>query len=425
MESTQTVATDLPAPEAALGERSKADFRRYLFLIGIGLFVTTIGQPSVIGNLPFNFLFTRRMNLQPEDLAKFWAISSFAWYVKPLAGLLSDSIPLFGTRRRSYLLISATLAAVCWLLFAAIPLTYSAFLWTAVALATMMMIASTVTGGLLVEEGQRYGATGRLSSLRYGLDSLAGLIVGPIGGWLAARAFGWTVGAGATLMFTLVPAAFFLLQEPRTAQRDTEVWTKAWRQLKTIVRSHTMWAAAILFFLVYIAPNFGTPMFFYQTQTLQFSPQFIGNLGFLSGAGGILGALAYGYYCRRMNLRWLLVLGIVFHVASTLFYLGYTTHRAALIIEFGNGVFGTMAALPLFDLAARATPRGSESFGYALMMSIRNVTLLAISNVLGAYLYQDLHMRFMSLVWLNAITTALVILAVPFLPRALMNQREA
>ena len=43
------------------------------------------------------------------------------------------------------------------------------------------------------------------------------LIVGPLGGWLASRAFGITVGIGAALLFSLVPAGLFLLREPRTA----------------------------------------------------------------------------------------------------------------------------------------------------------------------------------------------------------------
>ena len=69
-------------------------------------------------------------------------------------------------------------------------------------------------------------------------------------------------------------------------------------------------------------------------------------------------------------------------------------------------MFGTIAVLPLFDLASRATPKGSESFGFALMMSVRNVTLIAISDVFGSYLYDKMHWPFLHLVWLNAGTTA-------------------
>ena len=42
----------------------------------------------------------------------------------------------------------------------------------------------------------------------------------------------------------------------------------------------------------------------------------------------------------------------------------------------------------------------------------------------GAYLYDRFHLTFMNLVWLNAGTTILVLVAVPFLPAVLMRGRD-
>jgi hypothetical protein len=93
-------------------------------------------------------------------------------YLKPLAGILSDSVPLFGTRRRHYLLLSVGAAGVLWLLLGIVPKTFHSLLGTIVALETMWVIGSTVVEGLLVEEGQKYQATGQLSSLRLPVRSL-------------------------------------------------------------------------------------------------------------------------------------------------------------------------------------------------------------------------------------------------------------
>ena len=51
-------------------------------------------------------------------MATFWAIVTFAWYVKPLAGFICDAYPLFGTRRRGYMLRDSLLAGLFWLAFA-------------------------------------------------------------------------------------------------------------------------------------------------------------------------------------------------------------------------------------------------------------------------------------------------------------------
>src|SRR3989442_9156490 len=96
---------------------------------------------------------------------------------------------------------------------------------------------------------------------------------------------------------------------------------------------------------------------------------------------------------------------------------------AAALIEGENGLLVTLAELALMDLAARATPRGSEGLGFALMMSVRNAAL-AVSDIFGSWLIERHQVSFFSLVWLNAGTTALVLLAVPFLPRGVIDRRD-
>jgi hypothetical protein len=142
-----------------------AELVRSAFLIGAGVFATTLAQPAVI-KLPLQNLLKTDLHVGPEGMAVFFAVSALAWYFKPLAGLLSDSVPLFGTRRRHYLLASAATAAVLWLLVAVVPRSYGSLLWAVVAMNSMLVMGSTVVGGLLVEAGQRYGATGRLTSAR-------------------------------------------------------------------------------------------------------------------------------------------------------------------------------------------------------------------------------------------------------------------
>jgi hypothetical protein len=83
-----------------------------------------------------------------------------------------------------------------------------------------------------------------------------------------------------------------------------------------------------------------------------------------------------------------------------------------------------MATLPLFDLAARATPKGAESLGYALLLSVESFTMFAVSEKLGAGLYGGLHVGFKPLVWINAGSTAAVLLFTPLVPWRLFAARE-
>jgi hypothetical protein len=94
-----------------------------------------------------------------------------------------------------------------------------------------------------------------------------------------------------------------------------------------------------------------------------------------------------------------------------------------MVVEGIVGMTGTVAELALMDLAARATPRGGEALGFALMMSVRNLAVGG-SDVMSSSLADRFHLSFSTLVLLNAGTTLLSLLAIPFLPAVLVDRRD-
>ena len=396
--------------------------RQYYIMVGLGAFVTTIAQPAVIGRLPLQLLLKNELHFNAQMLAAFLVVTTFAWNVKPLAGILSDTFPLFGTRRRHYMLLGAGMAAVCWFLIGVVPRSYLPLALAAFGANAFMVIASTVMGGLMVEAGQKFGISGRVTSIRQALQSAVSLGNGLLGGYLAAAAFGWTVGIATALLLVLVLTTFFVLTERPVAMRDRDVLTNASHELATLFKSRTLWASGTFLALVYISPGFTTPLLFMQTDTLKFSPPYIGLMESIEGAAGLGGALIYGVVCRRFNLRQLLTTAIALNVTVTLLYLRYS-HATAPFIHAIVGFAVICSELALMDLAVRSTPPGCESLGFSLMMSARNFALGG-SDVIGSWLIDSHGWVFHELVWLNAGTTALVLVFIPFLPRAVMSRRD-
>jgi predicted MFS family arabinose efflux permease len=176
-------------------------------------------------------------------------------------------------------------------------------------------------------------------------------------------------------------------------------------------------------FLVELAPGFSTPLFYYQTDTLKFDGQFVGFLSGVNSLSGVIAGIVYVYGCRRFPLRNLLVASVLFHAAGSLAYLGYHSKITAVWIEAVGGFGAVLAQIPLFDLAARATPRGSEAIGYSLIMSVWNFGTNA-SDVLGAWLFDAYRLNVTHLVWLNAGSTLLVLGVLPFLPTFLADRPD-
>jgi hypothetical protein len=412
---------DEPAPAAAADTKSPA-YRNLALIMGSGVFVSTFAQAGVLGLYPFRFLLKDQLHLGPFHVALFMQLASMPWNLKILAGIISDGIPIFGTRRRHYLLLSTFFSGLLWLAVAWVPHAFLPLVIMTMMMNIALVFVSTVSGGLLVEGGRTFAATGRLSAIRVVAMNVAGLGTS-LGAFLATRSLTFTAVVAAVPLFLVCALALFKHREERVVRPDPRVWIGIWEQLKVAVRSRALWAAAGLLFLVQFAPGFFTPLMFYQTDTLHFSNNNIGILTLVDAITGIVGAFFYGYFCRRFSLRPLLYGSILFTGLISLFYLGYNDFKSALVIEAVYYLAYALVQLPLYDLAARATPKGSEALGYAVIVSVWNWGLF-FSDLIGSSLFEKQHITFKQLVWLNAATTLVVLVAVPFLPKILVDRRE-
>ncbi len=95
-------------------------------MIIAGVLATTLAQTQVLARLPLQNLLKNELHADRTANAAFFFWAGLAWYLKPLAGILTDAFPLFGSRRKSYILISSILAAVSWLALIVTPHQYRA-----------------------------------------------------------------------------------------------------------------------------------------------------------------------------------------------------------------------------------------------------------------------------------------------------------
>ena len=75
-------------------------------------------------------------------------------------------------------------------------------------------------------------------------------------------------------------------------------------------------------------------------------------------------------------------------------------------------------------LMVRATPRGSEALGFALLVSVRNFCIYG-ADWIGSSLLDNGHIDFQALVLANAGTSLLAVPVALLLPAALVGVRDA
>ena len=141
-------------------------------VIVAGVLATTLAQTQVLARLPLQNLLKNELHVDRTANAAFFFWAGLAWYLKPFAGILTDAFPLFGSRRKSYILISATLAALSWLVLIVTPHEYRDLLLVVIVINTFMMVTSTVVGGYMVETAQANSGSGRSVGVQFVLEQV-------------------------------------------------------------------------------------------------------------------------------------------------------------------------------------------------------------------------------------------------------------
>jgi len=419
-----------PKPAVALGSdaaRSAADrsaVRAAALVIAFSVLGTTLAQTQILGRIPIQNLLKNVLHVDRAANAAFFFWIGIPWYLKPLFGIVCDAFPLFGSRRKHYLLLGAGLATLAWLALAITPQRYEPLLMVCLLINFAMIIASTAVGGYMVDVAQSSSSAGRLSSVRNFAQQFSFVVAGPLSGYLASVAFGWTPLSCGLVLFLIVPITLTFMLEPSQRARSTAVLTTLQVQFRQIGQAKSMWATAGLAALFYFAPGIQTATFYRQQNLLHMSTQGQGFLVLLQGVFGIAASLLYGsFLCRKLTLRTLVVTGLLLGSAADLAYLLYNSVPLARAIESFWGFGYILAELAMAHLMVRATPKGSEALGFALLVSVRNLCYFG-GDWFGSHLLDQYHLQYSTLVLANAATSLIAVPLSLLLPLALVNVRD-
>ena len=352
------------------------------------------------------------------QVAAYFAVLNFPWIIKPAFGAISDFVPLFGYRRKSYLIVASLCAIAAYAAIArlaepgaiALPL-----LLTSYAMAT----ASTLCGALLAENGQRFRLSSTFVSQQWLWFYVAIMASSFAGGALveslsALSALQVAAAIAAVAPVAVVLAALFLLDEKKVGVSQGEL-RSTFRSLVAACKSTRLYLVALFLFLYAFAPGFGTPLYYFMTDELKFSQTYIGILGAIASAGWIAGALVHRWLLRGLSAKALLNLSIVLGTLSAASFLFLTGELSAAIVNFANGAAMMIATIASLTLAADFCPRRSEGFAFAGLMSIMNLAEISSATV-GAWLYDHVFSGQLGpLIIVSAASTAVALLLVPLL----------
>jgi len=389
-----------------------------MWFFGLVYVVEGIGQTGGLIAQPLNYYLKQTFGWTPVQVSAYLTILNLPWIIKPVYGIVSDFLPLFGYRRKAYLVLANAAAAVayCWVTQVTQP---SQLIFVLLLTAYAMAISSTLCGAILVENGQRLGASDAFVNQQWLWFNIAALASGFIGGQLVERLSPAAALHAAAAIIAVAPLAvvltgWFLISEPKS-RIDLPEMRKTFSSLLVAFTLRELWFVGAFLFLYYLSPGLGTPLYYHMTDELKFSQEYIGILGSISSAGWITGALLYRRFLKGITAKTLLNLSILFGTLTTAAFLLLWNEAAAAVINFFSGFAGMIAFVATLSLAADYCPQRAEGFAFAALMSITNFSG-ALSDNIGSYLYEHMFNRRLDpLILVSAAFTALAFAFVPML----------
>ena len=355
--------------------------------------------------------------------------------VKPIYGFLSDGFPLFGYRRRSYLIVAGlvgclsytALGADFWNLLepysAAAASSEAAPDVSAASVASMgwlggrvndlqgtiaalilssacIAFSDVVADGIVVQktrESDDPKVAGGLQSLCWGSAALGGLISAYFSGSLLEvmgprEVFQIT----AVLPLLVATIALFVDEKPAWEQKKLNAATdvngseptqsegikEQATALWSAIKQPAIWRPALFLFLWQSTPTGDSAMLYFMTNNLGFGPEFLGRARLISAASTLVGVWGYQKFLRSAPIKDILFWTTIASAPLGMIQLLLITH-VNRDIGIPDGIFilgddvvlsilGEFAFLPTLVLAARLCPPGVEAVLFATLMSIFN-----------------------------------------------------
>lgn len=389
---------------------------------------------STLSDLAVQFFFKDNLKLEPGSMSRVLSIILIPWMLKPLLGLLTDTCPLFGYRRKYYILICGAVDIICWLLMA--------FYVNTVFQATCLLFIintclafSTVLGEALVVELSRMGDKEETHVGDTAKDYISMFfIVKDIGALASSYLKGYFIDIMTIKMIFLISAStpiliiiagFFVVEGRRgnteliikkdeehnkLLSKDTESAPDSQEYSTSSIEKENKNLSSrffefvcqgiiivpTMFIIIFMAvPAYDDPLFYYLTNHLHFSGNIMGQLSFISALTATLAIVFYKFFFKHVGFKVMITIGSflysLFSFSAFILVteynkkLGISDYLTAIFSSATTAMIGEFIMMPILSLACLLSPKDLEATVYSLFMSAINFGGI-ISYLQGSYL---------------------------------------
>ena len=411
-----------------------------------------------LSRLALSYFYKDQLHLSPADMAALGGITTLPWVIKPLYGFLSDGVPIFGYRRRSYLVLAGAIGCMSWLALGfGTANTYTTVLLATVLGSASVAMSDVVVDSIVVERSRSDredddSKHGDLQSLSWGASAVGGILSAYFSGSLLTHVTPQTVFLITAAFPLLISASGMFISENRVGREindnapdaaaatgpDPGMKAQLVELFKTF-RNPAIYLPALFVFVWQATPSADSALFYFTTNELKFQPEFLGQVRLVGSLASLAGVLVFRYLLKDKPIKsiilWTTLLSVPLGLTQVLLTshvnrdLGIPDKLFALTDTAVLSALGQIAFMPTLVLAAKLCPPGVEGTLFATLMSIFNLSSTvsselgaALTNILGV---SDTNFDNLSmLVAICAVSNALPLLAIGLLEKVGASDAE-
>jgi Na+/melibiose symporter-like transporter len=355
---------------------------------------------ATITELAVNYYFKDKLKINPAFLSQINAVIKIPFMIKPLFGLITDFFPIFGFRRKFYIIISAILSSLSWFIFANFKLdwfesTICLFIINAtLGFSTVLSQAIFVELGKLSKEYKLADDTKDLANTYVIVKNLGMIIAAFLKGYLLEifSIEGMFIINGINQIMMLF-SGIILIEEKVKKNEENEYLISEKKEnekgnfkllFNYIFQKKIIFPFCFIIILIlFSSPCLFDTMFYYCSNHLKFTPN---EFGIIHSCTLILNLMIIiihkQFIAKKLSFKQIIFLAKILLFTFTIpnyflvknltknfindFFLVVITNSSAFI-------FNTLTYLPVFDLAAKLSPKNLEGTVYSIFMSSINL----------------------------------------------------
>ncbi len=261
---------------------------------------STIYFTQGIEGLPSQGLFyylKESLKFSPEKIMVISSITISAWLVKPFIGYIIDNF----FNKKIWIFIALIFDIILTLFLGLMYLPLFILVSILVLNSTNFAFRDVAIDGIMCVEGKKYNATGKIQSVQWISITIAGLLTGIGGGYIAEK-WGYRMGFLCLIpVYMIVGLTAYFYKEEKIG--DNKIRTTLISDIKKLFSDKRLIIVGLFIFLYKYSPSFGTPLFFIQRDVFKWSKVWIGMLGTIAAFFSVIGSFLYYKFSQKINIK--------------------------------------------------------------------------------------------------------------------------